>query len=276
MQDRRPGSLATIIRVASAFISPMLSPEAILTKARSHDRRIGIGAIEDVEKVEASASIANAADYGKVKVYRDPDELIKALKSGELDAAVRGSLDSNAVMRAIKREFSVDHVLRMAILQPRVGKVFFFAPVGVDEGNSVEQKLELVTLGAKLMRQMGVEPKVGVLSGGRKGDQGRSAVVDRSLAEGEEVASKANAMGISARHAEILIEDAAKDCNMIIAPDGISGNLIFRTLHFLGEGRALGAVVLNIDKVFVDTSRAKTSYIDSIALASALVGSKKI
>jgi len=61
---------------------------------------------------------------------------------------------------------------------------------------------------------------------------------------------------------------------MIIGPDGISGNLIFRTLHFLGEGRALGAVVLNIDRVFVDTSRAKGSYVDSIALASALVGKK--
>jgi predicted methyltransferase MtxX (methanogen marker protein 4) len=43
----------------------------------------------------------------------------------------------------------------------------------------------------------------------------------------------------------------------------------------LGRGKALGAVVLNIDRVFVDTSRAKSSYVDSIALASALVGRRK-
>jgi predicted methyltransferase MtxX (methanogen marker protein 4) len=33
----------------------------------------------------------------------------------------------------------------------------------------------------------------------------------------------------------------------------------------------MGAPILNIDRVFVDTSRAKASYSDSIALASALV-----
>ena len=31
---------------------------------------------------------------------------------------------------------------------------------------------------------------------------------------------------------------------MLIAPDGISGNLVFRTLHFLGGGKALGAPIL--------------------------------
>jgi predicted methyltransferase MtxX (methanogen marker protein 4) len=99
--------------------------------------------------------------------------------------------------------------------------------------------------------------------------------VDRSLEEADEVVARVSSSGVEAKHYQILIEEAAQDCNMIIAPDGISGNLIFRTLHFLGDGKALGAVVLNIDRVFVDTSRAKSSYIDSIAMASALVGSAK-
>ncbi len=73
---------------------------------------------------------------------------------------------------------------------------------------------------------------------------------------------------INAHHAEILIENAAKECDIIIGPDGISGNLMFRTLHFLGNGKALGAPVLNIGHTYIDTSRAKASYIDSIALAS--------
>ncbi len=254
----------------------MISPDFFMQKARGPERRIGIGVAGDADKIEASIAITNAAGYGNARSYLDPGQLIRALQANEIDAAVRGTMDANAVMRAIKSEFKVDHVLRMALLQPRSGRMFFFAPVGVDEGVSVDQKLELITLGAKLMRQVGVEPRVGVLSGGRHEDKGRSADIDRSLAEGEEVATKAMALGIQTRHAEILIEEAVKDCNMIIAPDGISGNLIFRTLHFLGEGRALGAVVLNIDKVFVDTTRAKGSYVDSIALASSLVSGRKI
>lgn len=253
----------------------MLSLDLILAKAKNADRRIGIGATNDLDKVEASVSIANSSGYGKTRVFKDPEELITALKNGELDAGLRGSMDANLTLKAIKKGFGVDHVLRMAILQPRNCKPFFFAPVGVDEGWTVEQKLELILLGAKLMDQMGVEPVVGVLSGGRRGDKGRNAIVDKTLDDAEEVVAKAKSLGINARNCEILIEEAVKDCNLIIGPDGISGNLIFRTLHFLGEGKALGAVVLNIDKVFVDTSRVKASYIDSIALASALVGSRK-
>lgn len=253
----------------------MLGPEFILAKAKSADRRIGIGAANELDRVEASVSIANSSGYGRSRVYRDASEMVKDLRRGELDAAVRGSLDTNQVLKALKEEFSLPSVQRMALLQPRNGRMFFFAPVGVDEGWTFEQKLELATNGAKLMRRMGVEPKVGFLSGGRKGDQGRHPAVDLTMEDASRLAETCNKLGIEASDQQILIEEAAKACNFIIAPDGISGNLIFRTLHFLGDGRAMGAVVLNIEKVFVDTSRAKASYLDSIAMASALVGARK-
>ena len=38
----------------------------------------------------------------------------------------------------------------------------------------------------------------------------------------------------------------------------------------VGGAKALGAPVVNTDKVFIDTSRAKTDYRDSIALAMRL------
>jgi len=253
----------------------MLGPDFILAKAKSAERRIGIGAANDQDRVEASVSIANSSGYGRSRVYHEADEMVRDLRKGELDAAVRGSLDTNQVIKALKSEFALASVQRMALLQPRNGRMFFFAPVGVDEGWTYEQKLELATNGAKLMRQIGVEPKVGFLSGGRRGDQGRHPAVDRTMEDAARLAETCNELGIEASDQQILIEEAARDCNLIIAPDGISGNLIFRTLHFLGEGRAMGAIVLNMDKVFVDTSRAKASYLDSIAMASALVGAKK-
>jgi putative methanogen marker protein 4 len=253
----------------------MLGPDFILAKAKNADRRIGIGAADDLDRVEGSVSIANSSGFGRTGIYRDAEEMIRDLGKGELDAAIRGSLDTNLVLKALKSEFSLSSVQRMALLQPRNGRMFFFAPVGVDEGWTYEQKLELVKNGARLMRQMGVEPKVGFLSGGRKGDQGRHPIVDRTMEDAARLAEACIKLGIDASDRQILIEEAAKDCNLIIAPDGISGNLIFRTLHFLGDGRAMGAVVLNIDKVFVDTSRAKASYLDSIAMASALVGTRK-
>jgi predicted methyltransferase MtxX (methanogen marker protein 4) len=55
-----------------------------------------------------------------------------------------------------------------------------------------------------------------------------------------------------------------------MAPDGVTGNLIFRSLHFLGARRAFGAPVVNIDQPFVDTSRAKTDFSDPVLLAAGL------
>jgi predicted methyltransferase MtxX (methanogen marker protein 4) len=142
----------------------MLGPDFILAKAKNADRRIGIGAADDLDRVEGSVSIANSSGFGRTRIYRDAAEMIRDLRKGELDAAIRGSLDTNQVLKALKSEFSLSSVQRMALLQPRNGRMFFFAPVGVDEGWTYEQKLELVKNGARLMRQMGVEPKVGLLS----------------------------------------------------------------------------------------------------------------
>jgi predicted methyltransferase MtxX (methanogen marker protein 4) len=86
------------------------------------------------------------------------------------------------------------------------------------------------------------------------------------MADAELVARRAGA-----EHCEILIEDAAKTCGLIIAPDGICGNLIFRTLTFLGAGHGHGAPVLNIPVIFVDTSRASPDYTNALSLAAALL-----
>ncbi|MDD1663377.1 MAG: methanogenesis marker protein Mmp4/MtxX, partial [Methanomicrobiales archaeon] len=171
------------------------------------------------------------------------ESLVRALVDGEIDAAVRGSLPSSTTLRALKDAAGVDHLLRIAILSPPNGKKFLLAPVGVDEGWTVADKLELVERGRELAARLGLGREVAVLSGGRLGDVGRHPAVDRTLADAELVARLSGAT-----HREILLEDAIGTSGMILAPDGISGNLIFRTLVFLGGGRAYGAPVVNIDR----------------------------
>ena len=255
----------------------MLTDEFILSRARNPSLKIGIGAdLDNRSKVDFSAAEAIRRDLGEIRVFTDAELLVEALHEGKIDAAVRGDLDSNLSMQSVKRVFGVDRILRAALLQPIHGPLFFLAPVGVDEGSTVMEKLELVELIGRLVESLGVVPIIGVMSGGRNTDKGRSPNIDRTIFEAEEVTKLAKAKDFDCFNAQILIEDAAKKCNVIIAPDGISGNLIFRTLHFLGEGKASGAPILNISSVFVDTSRAKCDYLDSIALACALANIKKV
>ncbi|MDI6902274.1 MAG: methanogenesis marker protein Mmp4/MtxX [Methanocellales archaeon] len=237
-----------------------------------------------MEKTVRYAELAEEKGYAKVMLVGSmpidtslehvetghPEEvLIQLLDKGEVDAVVRGSLCANKTLKAIRDILCPQKILRVALLATSE-KMFFLAPVGIDEGCSVEDKIDLGFLGADLIRRFGVEPEIGILSGGRFSDMGRDPRVDKSLQNGEVVASALKAKGLSARHHGILIEDAIKECNYIIAPDGISGNLIFRSLCFLGDGEAIGAPLVGMEEVFVDTSRAGHSYDKAICLASSL------
>ena len=188
------------------------------------------------------------------------------LLPGRIDAAVRGTLPSNATLKALKTAMGVDHLERIALLETVNGKKFLLSPVGVDEGWTVAEKLELIKKGRIIAQKFGLPVKVGVLSGGRLGDIGRHPQVDASMAEAELVARLADAT-----HYEILIEDAIETCGLIIAPDGISGNLVFRTLTFLGGGYGHGAPVVNISRIFVDSSRASPNYANALLLAASLL-----
>jgi putative methanogen marker protein 4 len=248
-------------------------------------RRIGIGIETDPEKVIASANRvsgqfeticycrAGAADKipagNNVTVFEHPhpeQALVDDLASGKIDAAVRGTLPSNSTLKALKKAMGVDHLERIALLETVHGKKFLLTPVGVDEGWTVAEKLELVKKGRVIAKKFGLPEKTGILSGGRLGDIGRHPQVDASMADAELVARLADAT-----HCEILIEDAVENCGLIIAPDGISGNLVFRTLTLLGGGHAHGAPVVNISRIFVDSSRASPNYTNALLLAASLL-----
>jgi len=196
--------------------------------------------------------------------------LVDLLEKGEIDGAVRGNLSATKVMRRISKTFEV-RVRRLSLLALPDWS-FFLAPVGIDEGDSISDRLSLAVLGAEYLKSMGVDAKVSILSGGRLEDVGRSERVDRSIAEAELLARLARDASVRAEHRGILIETCRGD-DLIVAPDGISGNLIFRTLMLLSGAEGFGAPVI-MEPVFVDSSRARKSFDGPIILASALVAMK--
>ena len=252
----------------------MFTSESLLSSVTDKSARIGIGLGADKEKVLRSRAEAERAGFSNIIPYDDPLLMARDLRDGRIDAAVRGDLESNAAMAAVRGTFDVKKVLRAAFLEPRGGRMFLFAPVGIDEGWSIEEKLELARRGQRILGRLGIRPAIGIMSGGRASDKGRMKEVDRTIDDAQKVVDELRREGIDARDVQILIENAASECDMLIAPDGISGNLVFRTLHFLGGGKALGAPILNIDRVYIDTSRAKENYLDSIYLAAALAASR--
>lgn len=251
-------------------------------RARERHARIGIGIWRSDERL--IASLRSATEYADLLLVGDPccdceldyiqaeepwEELVRLLQDGEIEGAVRGNLPAGRTMRALAAGLGV-RVRRLALMDLS-GWAFLLGPVGIDEGETASDRLALVTGGAELLRGLGVAaPRASLLSGGRIEDLGRSDRVDRSLAEGELIASLARSRGTDARHAGILIEECRGE-DIIIAPDGVSGNLVFRTLLFLCRASSLGAPVLMERGVFVDSSRTRSGFDGPVMLASAMV-----
>ncbi len=234
--------------------------------------KVGIGRAPDSKFVETSVRVLNNPN---VIIYSDPQKLADDLASGAIDAAVRGDMSSSKLLPLIKKALGTDDLERAVLMKYR-GKVFLMTPVGIDEGWTVDEKVRMAEKGVALMKKMGLSSqRIAVMSGGRSDDLGRNDIVDQTITDALEVVRQLNKKGYDAYHAQILIEDAVEDADIIVAPDGIAGNLIFRVMHFIGNEAALGAPVLSSDKVFVDTSRVKTDFTDSIILAMKLAGMKQ-
>ena len=227
--------------------------------------KIAAGVGENKNVIEASKKV----DF-EVILTESEEELINMLLNKEVDAAIRGSLSASIILNILKEKYQ-SKIYRASLLETN-GQKFLFAPVGIDEGDMLEEKIKIIDLSAEFLSKLGIEPKIAVLSGGRSQDAGRSQKIDDSIAEGEHVTRAAKSK-YSAKHYFILIEDAIKDnVNFILAPDGISGNLIFRTLVFLGSGKSHGAVTLGINEIFIDTSRSQSveGYIKALEFSNYL------
>ncbi len=226
--------------------------------------RVGIGRGTDAGNVERSAEAMSQYD---VRIYDDPEKLAVDLAEGRIDAAIRGDMSSSKLLPIIKAKLGLKSLERIVLMELLSGKMILMAPVGIDEGWTDAQKEELARKCVKMAKKIGLGTKIAVMSGGRCEDVGRCKAVDRSIESARNIVKQLESEGYDVYHCQILIEDAVKNADILIAPEGITGNIIFRTLHFIGGAKALGAPVMNSDKVFVDTSRVKTDYTDSIALA---------
>lgn len=196
--------------------------------------------------------------------------LVEILKDGVVDAAVRGNLSSRKTVTSLKEAFSCKNLYRASLLEIE-GRLVLLAPVGIDEGDSLEDLVTLVINCKKLAGRLGINFSPAVISGGRFEDAGRSRKVDLLLQESSALVNALTAVGIDARGYGIEIERAlGEGATALIMPDGVYGNMAFRCMALVGSIESYGACATAISKPFIDTSRAKGSYLLPLILASAL------
>ena len=253
--------------------------------------RIVAGLGENENIIKASNEL-NEIDDLEISLVKTEDELIEAFKNPEIDAVIRGSLKASKVIKAIK-EFKSDKTINRTTYINTEDEEgfsnnyeFLLAPVGIDEGKNIEEKIILAVQAADFIQYLGKKPKIAVLAEGRKDDLGRSERIDESLISSDELTNRLIetfkeldnfdndsdeiSKNYSIKNYYILLEQAIEDgYNIILANDGIFGNIMFRTLVLLDKWPSYGAVTLGIDEIFIDTSRDQTveGYVRSLKLA---------
>jgi predicted methyltransferase MtxX (methanogen marker protein 4) len=270
--------------------------DSIYLLASSRRAKVAVGYDPDIPSAER---VVNSALFAKREGYAEPvlissklkrtagedvlgselpvivDEvpettLVGLLKDGAVDAAVRGNLGSRGVIPLLRSQFSIGNLCRITILETG-GRLVMLAPVGIEEGDSREDLLAVVGNGRRLAQALGIPLNVAVISGGRLEDRGRSPRVDRMLDEAESLTSELRGTRIRAENYGIELEKALDgDATLILAPDGVTGNLIFRSLVLVANIESYGAFAAALPRSYVDTSRAKGSFLLPIILASAL------
>lgn len=198
------------------------------------------------------------------------EDLIKAINNENIDAVIRGSLPSNKIIKKIKQLYPNNLIQRATYVKDE-NHEFLLSPVGIDEGNSIEDKYKLIINCSNFIKKLNKKPKIAILANGRKSDYNRSKEISTSIDESEKLFSliKKNT-SLNIKNYYILIEKAILEKNnIIIAPDGIIGNIIFRTLILINKWPSYGAITFGTDRIYIDTSRDQSieGYLRSIKLA---------
>lgn len=245
--------------------------ERVTSLSECTDVRVAVGSVEEGDAASISAARANEAGLGPVDLFVEPGAMVAALVDGRVDAAVRGTLSSHDTLPLLLAATGATSAMRVALLELGPGRTVLLTPVGIDEGVDMAERWALLRSATQLARSLGVEPKVAVMSMGRREDSDRGEAIAISARECEALRSAAEAEGLMAECVGIQLERALEGHNVVLAPDGVTGNLIFRSLHLLAGHESWGAVAMGVHPlVFVDTSREKADYLGAIQLARAV------
>ena len=197
--------------------------------------------------------------------------MTKAVLDSNIDAVVRGSLPASNIMQELKEHYPD---LSRATYVNGDGYEFLLSPVGIDEGKTVEERYEIALNCIDFLKKVGKKPKIAILAEGREDDFGRGSEVSNSIIESRKLTKLIQEnTSEEVKNYFILIEKAINaKSNVIIAPNGRVGNIIFRTLVLLNSWPSHGAVTFGMDNVYIDTSRDQSidGYVRSLKLADEL------
>jgi predicted methyltransferase MtxX (methanogen marker protein 4) len=218
-------------------------------------------------------AIKNVKGFEKVISNEPEKKIAEILAKGEVEGIIRGTIDDFKTVEAYEAIVGKDKTKNMAefgLLEDACGRQFFISEASNPKGWTREEKMDSLgrTVGF-MINELGLKPKIGFLTGvrhdtytRRKGSQEWPIKYLNETYEDAEYGVKYyTGKGIEAKNYAIEVNAAVEDgCNIVVPPNGMAGNQIFRALCLIGGGRILSAVRGNLPHIYEDNSRNERNF----------------
>ena len=147
-------------------------------------KTIAIGVGENENIIQACHIFKEKHPKTNLKlIYRDKD-MVQAVLDDKIHGVVRGSLPASNIMKELKAVYP--NITRATYVNGDEYE-FLLTPVGIDEGETVEDRLDIVKNCIDFLKRLGKTPKIAVLAEGRKDDFGRGPEVSQSITDSEKL-----------------------------------------------------------------------------------------
>lgn len=285
--------------VRAAIVHPC-SPEAILAAVEVRDE----GLLEPV-LIGPEARIRAAADAAHVSLegmtlestehsHAAAARAVEMASSGQVSVLVKGSLQTNELLRAViapgsglRTDRRISHVYAMDV--PAYPKPLIITDAAVNIQPTLEQKRDICQNAVDMLRSLGMEnPRVAVLAAVEVVNPHMPATLDAAAltvmgARGQITGATVdgplafdNAISPDAARTKGIVSPVAGQADILLVPDLEAGNMLAKQLIHLAGATAAG-LVLGARVPIVLTSRADpiTARIASAALAKLLADARR-
>jgi len=264
--------------------------------SKGYARPILIGDKEKIFQIADELAI----DVSKMNIIKELDErrcaeiAVNLVSSSEADVLMKGLMQTSDLLKAVLER---DKGLRNTGLLSHIGvyeipsysKLLFITDGGINIAPDLKQKADIIRNVVDVARILGItRPKVAVLAAVETVNPAMQPTLDAAalckMAQRGQIKNceidgplaMDNAINLAAAHHKSIVSDVAGDADILLAPDIEAGNILVKSLIFLGQARSCG-VISGAKVPLVVTSRAESSDAKyySILLALAMLGQPK-
>lgn len=245
-------------------------------------------AIESIAK-EIGFNISDVQIIDIADPYKASVEAVSLIRSNKADILMKGLVGTGPILKAVldkenglRKGATLSHV---ALFETQFyHKLLGVTDAAMNVAPEFEEKVSMVQNAIEVFHKLGIkEPKVAIvcavetvnpkmeatvhaamLTQMNRRKQIKGCIIDGPLALD-------NAVSAESAHHKGIVSDVAGDVDLIVTPDINSGNVLYKSMNFLG-GATTAAVIMGAKVPIVLTSRADSekSKLMSIALAAAI------